>query len=143
MSDQIARSKPPQGEMLKEVINIFRKWKEKKTSYHNEDKSTVDKWSIFSERFSSDSESDEEFNNRLAALDNGKKLKRRSTLVSDFGFKKLPDVRNEPKKLDTIGENSTDSNNQNKADYHVSPNKNLLKWVKNKRKINTNKLIEI
>lgn len=89
----------PEGPMLKYCISIFegakrfrrqRELELKKTSFESIDGS-VQGWSVNSELFVSsdgDGDSDEDFASRLKELENGTKLRRKSTLVSSFGFKR-------------------------------------------------------
>lgn len=86
----------PEGPMLRYCLSIFKDAKRFKRSRELQMKNphwdsqgeSVEDWSVNSELFVSSEDSEEEFTNRLKELEHGTKLRRKSTMVSNFGFKR-------------------------------------------------------
>lgn len=77
-----------------------------------------------------DNEDEDDFTQRLNEVEKGQRLRRRSTLVSDFGFKKKQIQKFEPTKLTAVNENT--------ANNILKDTENPKNWIKgeaNKRKL--------
>lgn len=90
--DQLSRMKNPDAPDLKYALGIFKIAKKYQAEDEKSENTTFKEWSIFSDFCSSvddfDNDSEEDFSNRLKEVEQGNKLRRKSTLVSDLGFKK-------------------------------------------------------
>lgn len=128
--DQLARENPPKAPLLDEVLQILKQCKivEEQQRIDNGNTSSVNDWSVFSEFCSESSEDD--FDQRLKDVDKGIKLKRRSTLVSSFGFKFTEHC------APITTEKSKEKFNETSNVHNPHKHKNLLKGVVNKRKLN-------
>ena len=83
--DEVSRSKDPEGENLKYLVQFIKKWRinNKEVNKNSEEDSAANNWSVYSEVHSSNDEAEEEFTKRLNEIGKGNKLKRKSILVPD------------------------------------------------------------
>ena len=151
-ADLLYYAQRPKFEGLDYWTKIIRKAKKLKEKFKNIDNSTQNNWSVLSDRYSQVDESDDsdDFASRLADLDRGTKLKRRSTMVSQYGYDK-PRGEQGPKKSsfnkakclnikETIEEATVISKSSQDQYLENIPSKenkfdSLLKGGRNKRKL--------
>jgi hypothetical protein len=119
----------PEG--LKFCISIIKEAKNYKKTHEDEDENENKEWSVFSEVCSSEDNSERDHMAMLLKEVNDGRLKRKSTLVSDFGFSKKAKLELE-KKHDII--RSKDSFELRQEQQNAS-HRNWLKYDANKRKI--------
>lgn len=100
--------------MLKYVLGFIGKWKNAKQQLRNEieEDSAANNWSVYSEVYSSDLDNDEEFNIRLNEIDNGNRLKRKSTIVPDPFIKNANFRQTKINSSQVIRETTTDNVNK-------------------------------
>jgi hypothetical protein len=89
--DQLARMNEPDAPDLKYAIEILNTANKYKIKLQDSENTTYKEWSVFSDKCSSISDSEDDFTFRLKEVEQGTRLRRKSTLVSDFGFKKGDD----------------------------------------------------
>lgn len=118
--------------MLIYALGIFKECSKIRKRNKNEENSAVNNWSVYSEVYSSESESDEELTIRLRELDKGDRLKRRSTMVSDFGFKKENKIDEQPVRLESDYKTTT-TGEIIKLNDCKKPKSTFMKCVSNKR----------
>lgn len=90
--DQLAKMKQVDAPDLKYALGIFKEARKYQVEDEKSENTTYKEWSIFSDFCSSindfENDSEDDFSFRLKEVEQGIKLRRRSTLVSDLGFKK-------------------------------------------------------
>lgn len=100
-ANQVYFAQKPKFEGLDYLTQILKVSKWYKKVDRDVDNSTENNWSVLSDLNSDGegTESDEDFAKRLVELDQGKRLKRRSTMVSQFGFQIHPPHQKESREL--------------------------------------------
>jgi hypothetical protein len=104
--DQLARMNEPYAPDLKHAVQILNTANKYKIKLQDSDNTTYKEWSVFSDKCSSISDSEDDLTSRLKEVEQGTRLRRKSTMVSDFGFKKEDDKPSTRKisSLETIPE---------------------------------------
>ena len=100
-------NKKPEGELLNVALDFFKECKKNRPVHeNNSDDSTVNNWSVISELWPSEEADKDELKGRLDKVNKGIMLQRRTTLVSDLGFKpiwKPVDYKQERNKSNVTG----------------------------------------